>query len=1651
MRSCYISRFFAGFLTLGLLAMPGALAQSKPQALRVRPAAPPAPDYLYERAVKRVAAVEFDRALFTPAAAKRTANALAALRKGQASDAAAMRVEMNLFADRSLTIRWVDIERTDAADGFVWHGAVEDAPLGSAVMVVSDDGRVQANFARGDGTMWQIRTLDDGSTWVREVNQREFPLELPPIRDYESTVVLPAAEKTALDASTPSPSLDDGSTVDVMVLFTPTARSRAGGAQAMLQLVQLGIAETNQGYANSGVTHRVRLVHSAEVAYTETGDMLRDLNALSNPSDGIIDNIHPLRNQYAADLVSLWVEGGDYCGLAWMMPSTTGNADRGFSIVGRSCATGYYSFGHEMGHNMGATHGVDDNTGPGLFPYSYAFKAPGQFRTIMAYDDNCSCNRINYWSNPSVRVNSVAIGRDPNGANPAANFLTLNNTRVAVSRYRDSAGGGGGTPPPPPPPGGSGAFPESAHPYANDFDNTWTYSINGAAALNVTFDQRTSVEPGFDFISVLDGQGNHISGSPFTGTTLANRTVTVQGNTVRIRLQTDSSVTDYGFRVTSITATGGAAALPRLVVTSVTAPASGQLGAQIAVRAEFTNQGNAAAGAFRVGFYWSTDRTITTGDTPGATCNITSLAAGANNACAGNITIPLSLTPGTWYLGAIVDDENRVNQSSRAGNAGVAANAIQITGSVPAEITSPPPSSQLTTTSVTFAWNAGVGVTSYTLQVGRSATDSSFFNRNLGTARTVTVTGLPTDGSTLFVRLVSRIGSTDQTRSYNYRAPLLGGGNSQPRIVISSFTAPTSGSLGVNLQGAAMAIANQGSAPTGPFRVGFYFGRTRDVTTRDVFTGWFCNYPEGLAAGAATTCSGEIGVPTTLTQGVWFLAAIADDQNRVNQSDRSGNIRVNDNGGTDLGGVAAAEMQTPPDGSTLTSASQTFRWNSGSGGEQFVLALGTTAGGDDIASVDASSNLSTTVNNLPTNGRQIFARLYTRIGGDWYYNDYSYRAANIAAAQARLVVTSFTAPRTGTVGVNLQGISVAVQNQGNGNAPPFQIGFYYGRSATVTTSDVASGWSCNVANGLAAGQTFTCTGEIGVPAAITAGTWFAAAIADDRNQVPQSTRAGNVRVNDNGPTVFTGSGGGGGGAALPESAHPYTDNLDQTWNYTVPGNPSQIRVTFDPRTSVETGWDFLYVFDHAGNQVSGSPFTGNQLAGRTLTMAGPSFRIRFTTDGSVVDWGFRVTGAEAVSTGGGGTLPESAHPYTDNLDQTWNYTVPGNPPQIRVTFDSRTSVEQAFDFIYVFDNAGNQVPGSPFTGNQLAGRTLTMAGPSFRIRFTTDGSVVDWGFRVTSAEAVATSGPRLNVTTFTAPVAATIGNQLGPVRVTIRNDGDLRATAFRTAFFWSPTRDVVQDRSVFSGFFCNSPNGLNPGESTTCTGNIEVTSEIRPGVWFLAAIADDRGQLTQTSRADNIRVNENGSTTVVAGGLVYPESDHPYQNNMDRTWSFTQPGNPVQIRVTFDPQTSFEEGWDFLYIRDSRGVQIAGSPFTGRQLAGRTVTVPGPTINLGLVTDDSVVDWGFRITNVTAGTPDLLPGLSLSPKSRAQAGESVLVREGEPAAFDLNSGAPSPQPDLKLKPAATAPPDLSRAQPAPPLPRVFADPGPPQPNRTQKQ
>jgi hypothetical protein len=143
-----------------------------------------------------------------------------------------------------------------------------------------------------------------------------------------------------------------------------------------------------------------------------------------------MDEVHALRDQHAADVAILITKSGDACGIA---SDIYASEDTAFAVVGQNCATGYYSFAHEIGHLQGARHNPEADSSSTPFAYGHGYyNEPGKWRTIMSYACPAGCTRLKYWSNPNVQYSGVPTGT----AALHNNARVLNETACRVANFR---------------------------------------------------------------------------------------------------------------------------------------------------------------------------------------------------------------------------------------------------------------------------------------------------------------------------------------------------------------------------------------------------------------------------------------------------------------------------------------------------------------------------------------------------------------------------------------------------------------------------------------------------------------------------------------------------------------------------------------------------------------------------------------------------------------------------------------------------------------------------------------------------------------------------------------------------------------------------------------------------------------------------------------------------------------------------------------------------------------------------------------------------------------------------------------------------------------------------------------------------------------
>ena len=375
-------------------------------------------------------------------------------------------------------------------------------------------------------------------------------------------------------------------------------------------------------------------------------------------------------------------------------------------------------------------------------------------------------------------------------------------------------------------------------------------------------------------------------------------------------------------------------AAPDLLTTSLAAPPTATAGSEVSIDAHVHNQGSVDAGPFRLGFYLSTDPVIASDDIWFAACTYDSgLSAGGSETCSRNFPIPFRVSPGRYYLGAIVDDLDRVAEKSETNNARVAdSGQMEV---LPPPVTFLP---DLITTSLMGPSTATIGsAASISAVIGNQGranadpfrlglylsadttitTDDTWFaacsyEAGLLAAESETCSGsfpIPPEVSPGRYFLGAIVDDLDRVaeKSETNNARVADSGplevlpppiTLRPDLITTSLMGPTTAAVGTEASISA-GIGNQGATDAGPFRLGLYLSGDTAITTDDTWLA-ACSYEAGLLAGESETCSGSFPIPPRVSPGRYYLGAIVDDLDRVAEKNETNNARVADSGPMDI-------------------------------------------------------------------------------------------------------------------------------------------------------------------------------------------------------------------------------------------------------------------------------------------------------------------------------------------------------------------------------------------------------------------------------------------------------------------------------------------------------------------------------------------------------------------------------------------------------------------------------------------------------------------------------------------------------------------------------------------------------------------------------
>mmetsp|Transcript_28720 Transcript_28720/g.61860 ORF Transcript_28720/g.61860 Transcript_28720/m.61860 type:complete len:1062 (+) Transcript_28720:186-3371(+) len=346
---------------------------------------------------------------------------------------------------------------TYSSDRFVWSGTVEGG--GSFYLSYAEGAIVGNVYYPSRGVQYEYRPLDraEGSYSLRAVPTNVYDEEPEEITAHEMlgrTGPLRSGADWAKQVETShlrgvsTQATDTNKIMDVMVLYTPQAFAYFNNDSPTVQaFIDLAVQMSNEAYANSGISLRMRLVRGAQVqdtSYTET-DFDTDLTRLRSTNDGHLDAEHAQRDLYAADAVVLITSKSAYCGLGYLDIETYDSL--AFSLISVYCPQ---SLAHEVGHNIGSNHDREAAGNYDMSEYNFGYcwdtSATTCSRSVMAYAEcettngQTDCPEVFFFSSPLVT--NGGLGR-PTGIATSDNARLHNERAATVTNWMPAVETGG--------------------------------------------------------------------------------------------------------------------------------------------------------------------------------------------------------------------------------------------------------------------------------------------------------------------------------------------------------------------------------------------------------------------------------------------------------------------------------------------------------------------------------------------------------------------------------------------------------------------------------------------------------------------------------------------------------------------------------------------------------------------------------------------------------------------------------------------------------------------------------------------------------------------------------------------------------------------------------------------------------------------------------------------------------------------------------------------------------------------------------------------------------------------------------------------------------------------------------------------------------
>lgn len=585
---------------------------------------------------------------------------------------------------------------------------------------------------------------------------------------------------------------------------------------------------------------------------------------------------------------------------------------------------------------------------------------------------------------------------------------------------------------------------------------------------------------------------------------------------------------------------------PDLVAGPISAQASASVGEVITVEESVrASDAGGAAPAVEVGLYLSADPSITPADLLVGWRSVPPLASGASSVAATQVTIPVHLSPGTYYVGAIADDftycwEDELETQHCVGGdrakEPIASNNVAVTGPIAIGGT------DLTMTDVSAPGTAASGMP---LVVNGSVAASGggagpfrigyYLSADvvISTADAFlgyrTVSGLAPGGSSAGETTVTvpaglvpgtyhlgaiadyqgAIAETSETNNARAGGTVIVVG---PDLTISSVLGPPNAGTGAPFS-VTTTVANVGAGASPASFVEVYLSPDAIVTTADRRLAY--TQVGAIAPGASATWVATVTIPSNEAPGTYYLGAIVDRYNTVKESVESNNsvagstvvLAVPDLEPTAIAGPLAAAtgeavtvsytLAALPTGGGATNASVAIFLSVDDVVTSQDVYLGERSLGPLASGTSSSGTLTVSIPTGIAGGTYHLGALADRWGAtpETCETNNGLAGNTIDVTGPDLVATAASGPASGARGSSFSVFSSVAAAAAGGAAPGFYVGVFLSTDAAITPADVIIGhrWVPGLSPGSSSSEAILVT----VPPSLAAGTYHLGILVDD--------------------------------------------------------------------------------------------------------------------------------------------------------------------------------------------------------------------------------------------------------------------------------------------------------------------------------------------------------------------------------------------------------------------------------------------------------------------------------------------------------------------------------------------------------------------------